>query len=938
MPLRLPRPAALAARTFSPTDFSLFAGLSVPDPITFVVGRKWLNRPSIYPRQATLLKVIFLREDLFTEYDYQVVDEWEASFRASGENGINPDILVRMRLLRAEGYSYFKEVLLVMGRRAGKGYVCALAMAYVLWRYMAKGDPQDFYAIARDKKLACFVFAAKKDHAIKNLWGDLAGVIKSGPCFRKYISRALGETLTIYAPHDFLVIQEQRKSGFIDSSDQATFIIEPKESTLLSGRGPASFCLDPETPILTADLRWVPIGTLQAGDELVGFDEHPERPGAQRKMRRTSVVRTWRVRKPAKRIVFTDGTSVTCSAEHRWLIKGKGPGGTYRWTTTDRLGPGSFIRHLVDPWEEDRTWEGGYLAGIYDGEGCVSGWSGRAGREVFFSQNGGEVLDYTLKLLRGKGFHPQHYTNSSKNCQQWALGGMNDSMAFLGSIRPQRLMTKSASVWEGVAPRGGLTPSGAQRKDAFKAIVSIEELPAQELVDIETTAHTFIANGLFSHNCQGYDEMAHQVAATGAARSAEEIYGAATPALDQFKKDAFIVEPSSPWQMVGQFYENWLKTQEVDEDGAPLYPYMMMIQLASWEIYYDWEDAHLLPLFPANFFGDLQEYVDRPPPGFRRLKLAIQEYDREMELKEKANPETFAVERRSRWQTTQDAYLNPANVDAIFQPWNGRVLTMRTTAQSLTLFYKGHADPSLANANFAISIGHKEVDEHGFIHCVFDYIHHYSPSDFPKNTIDYIKVGKDIWGLIEGFKPDEFTYDQWNSAEAIQRLNLKAAEANFPKNVMIYEKTADAKHNWERAEAFKVAINQGWVHAPQYDLAVLELKYLQLKNGNKVVKQDAGPVQTKDVADTMMEVVWTIIGEQAYQWTHGALSTLAPSGSVAGGFDPYSQERNGYQEEAMAKMAAAGRRGSPYQQAARAGHLDPSRSPFGSRRGPRHRS
>jgi hypothetical protein len=679
MPLRLPRPAALAARTFSPTDFSLFAGLSVPDPITFVVGRKWLNRPSIYPRQATLLKVIFLREDLFTEYDYQVVDEWEASFRASGENGINPDILVRMRLLRAEGYSYFKEVLLVMGRRAGKGYVCALAMAYVLWRYMAKGDPQDFYAIARDKKLACFVFAAKKDHAIKNLWGDLAGVIKSGPCFRKYISRALGETLTIYAPHDFLVIQEQRKSGFIDSSDQATFIIEPKESTLLSGRGPASFC-------------------------------------------------------------------------------------------------------------------------------------------------------------------------------------------------------------------------------------------------------------------QGYDEMAHQVAATGAARSAEEIYGAATPALDQFKKDAFIVEPSSPWQMVGQFYENWLKTQEVDEDGAPLYPYMMMIQLASWEIYYDWEDAHLLPLFPANFFGDLQEYVDRPPPGFRRLKLAIQEYDREMELKEKANPETFAVERRSRWQTTQDAYLNPANVDAIFQPWNGRVLTMRTTAQSLTLFYKGHADPSLANANFAISIGHKEVDEHGFIHCVFDYIHHYSPSDFPKNTIDYIKVGKDIWGLIEGFKPDEFTYDQWNSAEAIQRLNLKAAEANFPKNVMIYEKTADAKHNWERAEAFKVAINQGWVHAPQYDLAVLELKYLQLKNGNKVVKQDAGPVQTKDVADTMMEVVWTIIGEQAYQWTHGALSTLAPSGSVAGGFDPYSQERNGYQEEAMAKMAAAGRRGSPYQQAARAGHLDPSRSPFGSRRGPRHRS
>jgi hypothetical protein len=656
----------------------MFAGLPVPDPITFVVGSKWLNRPSIYPRQATLLKIIFLREDLFTEYDYQVTEEWEASFRASGENGINPGILIRMRMLRARGYSYFKEVLLIMGRRAGKGYVCALAMAYVLWRYMAKGDPQDYYAIARDKKLACFVFASKKDHAIQNLWGDLAGVVKSGPCFAKYISRALGETLTVFAPHDFLAIQEQRRKGIIDTSDQATFVIQPKESTLLSGRGPASFC-------------------------------------------------------------------------------------------------------------------------------------------------------------------------------------------------------------------------------------------------------------------QGYDEMAHNVAATGASRSAEEVYGAATPALDQFKKDAFIVEPSSPWQMVGQFYANSLKTQEVDEEGLPLYPHMMMLQLASWEIYYDWEEAHLLPLFPLDFVGDLQEYVTRPLPGFRPLRLAIQEYDLEMELLERSNPETFAVERRSKWQTTQNAYLNPKMVDAIFDPWSGRVLTIRTRAESLAMFYKGHADPSLANANFAIAIGHKEVDEYGLIHCVFDYIHHYSPSDFPNNIVDYIQLGDDVWRLIEGFKPDEFTYDQWNSAEAIQRLNLKLRSAKFPKKVNIFEKTATAPHNWERCENFKVAINQGWVHAPQYDLAALELKYLQLKNG-KVVKQDAGPVQTKDIADAMMEVAWTILGEQAHMWTHGALSQLAPSGSAAGGMDPYSQERGGYQEEALTRMAAVGRRGGPHQQALRGGGMDPSRNPLGGRRGPRHRS
>jgi hypothetical protein len=677
MPVRVPRAPAAFGIPFGPTDFSLFAGLPIPDPITFVVGAQWLNRPSIYPRQATLLKVIFLREDLFTEYDYEVVEEWEASFRATGENGINPGILDRMRQLRAEGRKWFKEVLLVMGRRAGKGYVSALAMAYVLWNYMAKGDPQDHYGIARDKKLACFIFASKKEHAIQNLWGDLAGIIKSGPCFTKYISRALGHSLSVFAPHDFRKIQVMRKRGIYDASDQATFLIQPKESTLTSGRGPASFM-------------------------------------------------------------------------------------------------------------------------------------------------------------------------------------------------------------------------------------------------------------------QGYDEMAHQVGATGASRAAEEIYESATPALDQFKTDAFIVEPSSPWQMVGKFYENWLNTQVIDEEtGLPLYFHMMMLQLTSWEIYYDWEDAHMLPLFPAEFVGDLQEYSESPAPSFRPLKLAIQEYDREMQLKEKGNPDTFAVERRSKWQTTQDAYLNPKNVDAIFEPWGDRTLTMRTTAQSLALFYKGHADPSLANANFAVAIAHKEKGPDGLYHCVFDYIHHYSPSDFPKNTIDYISVGDDLWGLIQGFMPDEFTYDQWNSAEAIQRLNRKVLQANFPKRVSVFEITATAPHNWERFENFKVCVNQGWVHAPPYALASLELKYLQQKNG-KVVKQEAGPVQTKDIADAMSECVWTVLGEQADAWKHDALSALSPQATAAGGLDPYAKERVGAPEEALARMGASGRR-SPLEQMRRSGSLDPARSPLGSRRGHRYR-
>ena len=100
--------------------------------------------------------------------------------------------------------------------------------------------------------------------------------------------------------------------------------------------------------------------------------------------------------------------------------------------------------------------------------------------------------------------------------------------------------------------------------------------------------------------CQAYDEMAH-VVASGANRAAEDVYAAATPSLDQFGKDAFIIEPSSPWQMLGQFYVNYCNSLLMDdESGEPVYPEMLMIQLASWEIYEDWEIAHTIPVFPEG--------------------------------------------------------------------------------------------------------------------------------------------------------------------------------------------------------------------------------------------------------------------------------------------------------------------------------------------------
>jgi hypothetical protein len=648
--------------------------LRLPDPITFVVHPDFLNRGNIYPRQATLLKIIFLRDDLFTPYDLEVIEEWEESYRNTGYNGICPNVLFRIKWLKAQGYKWFREVLLVLGRRAGKGYVAALAMSYILWNYMCAYDPQYKYGIDRDKKLALMVFAGKREQAKAQVWRDVVNVITGSTCFAPFVNKVLAESLTVYAPNDFARMDAMRNRGvFNEGLDMATFEIVPKESTLMAGRGPASF-----------------------------------------------------------------------------------------------------------------------------------------------------------------------------------------AMAF--------------------------------------------------------------------------DEMAH-VVNSGSNRSAEDLYTAATPSLDQFGKDGFIIEPSSPWQMMGQFYENYLHAVEVDEEtGEPVYNSMLMLQLTSWDIYVDWEDAHDIPLFPVNFKEMEEDPVTRFPmpgdfwpmqegddvPRFQRMRGAIQTYDDQMKLLKRANPETFAVERESHFAAAIDAYLNSNKVLEIFQPWKDRPAhygppTLQPDPGGiLAISYKGHGDPSKVNDKFGIAVAHAEYDAEGKAHCVFDLLHHFNPADFDGGIIDYDEVNEWIWeNVIKRYHPEEFTFDQYNSASSIQFLQKKIRAQHMPKRIQVFEVTTTRPKDWIEKENSKAAINMGLVHAPSthegdsYERAELELRFLQQVNG-RVDHPSSGPVQSKDIADAMMNCINVLIGEQVNNFVHGDLAGRVPAGMMQGGQDPFTAVRRA-EEQALEGMSNFGR-------------------------------
>lgn len=628
-----------------------YAGWDMPDPLEFIVSSAGLNRPNLYPRQATVLKIMFLRDDQFTDYDHEVIGGWIENWKHTaddegiGNNGIQPDIYERIRICKAQKRKWFRETQAVWGRRGSKGHVGALAGGVVLWTYMGigGGDPQDYYGIDRDKKMAMQVFAGKKEQAKTNQWGDIFNVITGAPCFSDYISRALGETLTVFAPHDKVRIHERLGRGVESANDMATFVIQPLESTVMASRGPAAFS-------------------------------------------------------------------------------------------------------------------------------------------------------------------------------------------------------------------------------------------------------------------QYYDEMAHVVKGVAKAE-AEAVWTSATPALDQFGKDAFVYQPSSPWQMLGQFYVNYRRSLELNPDGSPTYPDLLMTQLTSWDIYTDWEIAHTIPMWPGA-------------KCFNPLKRAMQEYDDNMVLLEKANPETFRVERRSHFAAALNAYLNQDKIATMWKPWPGEedVLTMKSEGR-LAVVYRAHGDPSKSGANFGFAIGHAVYPEgSGLPHVVFDLIKHWAPGDFEDHEIDYEAVGLEVEGYMDAFMPGELTFDQFNSVATIQRLQKHAIEQRYPKQVQIYERTATGALNWKTYETFKTALGMGLVHAPFYDLLNLELTFLQDIGHNKVDHPTSGPVQTKDVADCVAIVVYELIGEQMALMASqlgGGLSATAQ-----GGF-PTGQEHAEQAQEALSSFTRS--RGARAGQATGAG-------------------
>lgn len=265
-------------------------------------------------------------------------------------------------------------------------------------------------------------------------------------------------------------------------------------------------CLEPHTAILTTDFRWKSLDEAHIGEEIITVDElGASGRGVGRKLRVGVIEGKREVFAPAIVLRMDNGQTLTATKEHRFLMKRRG---RVDWKSVNDIRVGDRIRHIVSPWSSTPTFEDGWFGGLLDGEGSIRPKT-RAGVEVTITQVGGLVLDRARKYLQDCGYAFRETTDKNRPSndgynrqyiKRLTLGRMPEIFRLLGQTRPVRLLSKG-SCWQ------GKELPGKRIGGCWGVVTAIEKLPAQRMLDIQTSTQTFIANGFVSHNSSFFDGL-----------------------------------------------------------------------------------------------------------------------------------------------------------------------------------------------------------------------------------------------------------------------------------------------------------------------------------------------------------------------------------------------------------------------------------------------
>ncbi len=251
-------------------------------------------------------------------------------------------------------------------------------------------------------------------------------------------------------------------------------------------------CVEPRTPVLMRDLTWRPAGSLRIGDEIIAFDEYSPAYNKPVKWRYSKVTGNNERLMSAWVVLLSDGTSLVTSGEHRWKTGAgdRGGGSSRGWVYTKHLRPGvSKLARYTRVWENNSSHDAGYLAGLFDGEGCIA----KPAMRPTFAQRPGVVLEAALNKLVALGFDFSVWQASigfgKGDTQEVGIkGGLAEYMRFLGSVRPLRLLENFT------------LPHRRLMTIDTPTVIDAKPIGVKSLSVLSTDAETFIAAGFGAHN------------------------------------------------------------------------------------------------------------------------------------------------------------------------------------------------------------------------------------------------------------------------------------------------------------------------------------------------------------------------------------------------------------------------------------------------------
>jgi hypothetical protein len=368
-----------------------------------------------------------------------------------------------------------------------------------------------------------------------------------------------------------------------------------------------------------------------------------------------------------------------------------------------------------------------------------------------------------------------------------------------------------------------------------------------EIIARETT--TLAGRGQTSV-IQVYDEMAFVTPGTSKA-PAEELFGAATPALDQAGDLALIITISSPYQRIGKFYALNRQAHEINvATGTALYPEIVPFQFASWDLYQDWERAATLPLVNPAFGEDRAWFrcADGSTRTFPDAGGPVSAYDERMRQAERSDPDRFRVERRAQWADVTNPYLNAAWIEGMWRTPDGEEVRRLEAGVLADTFYM-HIDPSSKHDPYGLAIGRRCTDGSS----EWAEIVHMRRWLAAAGRQDLDAIDAEIVELVRRFNPEQITVDQHGGEFLVSHLKNLLSDVPSPKRRNIWNRPHTSKLDGRTTELFRSFMQAGMVRSYFDRQLDLELRFLQYQ-GMKVAAPTTGFVTTDDVADAVIVV------------------------------------------------------------------------------------